>query len=896
MSHDPSWHLSTASRSGILAAIAAPSPVSKYRTLCHWVPSPSFASPSPDFVGLLQYPRLCMADSEVHETLAGHGNGAGWRFGRGEEPCPRGGNPMYRNRFTQALWLCVWVAAWQGVSQDKLQRRMHEAKWKRKVPHPTILLPLHTPSSSLLSHSHFLLATPPSHQRGMVSMEIMVASSPSASIKKLVCRVCQKGFTKAEHLRRHERCHTGAKPYVCKECCRPFARQDALTRHEKLHQRDVNAKHGSPSVSAPPSASLDSMASWDTGSTSTAPPASTSATSHSWDESQSSQHAGMQNVASDLDFALIWPDSENLFQSLMSSDTTDQWQMPLGTLPFPPVIQDVNGMNFGSPNSFDDRSSSVGAIPSGEGHQAVRDVTEMVTSSSSSVTAAVKATSITSVFLDECLHMFFVRFIPTFPILHRATFVFRECTYPLLLNAIAIGSLYLGPKDSVAKGEALWRLAHTAVATSWQSLITHHGPYDGCKGVQLMVTALLSQVYGALSKNRAVRTTSQIFRPLVFFWARHCGMYDSAPYSMENLPSADSTAAEKEHQWRIWSAREIQQRALLAYYVLDGLVAQMSGDGASARHVSNPLSLPSSEAAFDASNPDDWLAHMHSQTPDQSSFLVIFRSLFPPVGNFRPLEYQFSAFGLRVVLEGLQSLISDCNDHELAVGVPGRSDVRRALAQVHETISMSIHFSAAERLEILLRWHTVCLDTMVNSTVLSRHVCSRYNISQHVSGGGRDIRTGFDLIKWANSEDARRAVLHAVAIQDIIEQLPRGRAHVVHMPSSLFAAATIYVVLSLAGAATIHLPRTIVWQDALLSHSDLNIDHDDMRPPSGSETRRFVESEHTNSQASIGGAVRNLLYELNSIQKLFRCLSSQWGIAHDMEDIVAQWIQLCHCH
>lgn len=85
---------------------------------------------------------------------------------------------------------------------------------------------------------------------------------------------------------------------------------------------------------------------------------------------------------------------------------------------------------------------------------------------SSRVAAEVKAKSITSVFLDECLHMFFVRFIPTFPVLHRATFVFRECTHPLLLNAIAIGSLYLGPKDSVAKGEALWHLAHTAVATS----------------------------------------------------------------------------------------------------------------------------------------------------------------------------------------------------------------------------------------------------------------------------------------------------------------------------------------------------------------------------------------------------------------------------------------------
>jgi hypothetical protein len=30
------------------------------------------------------------------------------------------------------------------------------------------------------------------------------------------------------------------------------------------------------------------------------------------------------------------------------------------------------------------------------------------------------------------------------------------------------------------------------------------------------------------------------------------------------------------------------------------------------------------------------------------------------------------------------------------------------------------------------------------------------------------------------------------------------------------------------------------------------------------------------------------------MQKLFRCLSSQWGIAYDMEDIIDQWMSLCH--
>lgn len=371
-------------------------------------------------------------------------------------------------------------------------------------------------------------------------------------------------------------------------------------------------------------------------------------------------------------------------------------------------------------------------------------------------------------------------------------------------------------------------------------------------------------------------------------------MFDCAPFSLENLPFSTTSTTEKERVWRTWAAREIQQRALLAYHVLDGLLAQMSGDGVSTQHVANPLTLPNNEAAFDACNPDEWLVHMRSQSTDQPSFRLIFRSLFPPIGGFRSLDYQFSAFALRVVLEGLQSLVSDSDDSDLvAVGTPSRSDVKRALAQVHETISTSTHLSAPERFEVLLRWHTICLDTMINSTVLCRHVCSRFDVAQHVSGGSRTMKPGFDMAKWVNTEDARRALLHAIAIQDIIEQLPRGRAHVIHMPSSLFATATIYVVFSLAGVTNVKLPRTVVWQDALLSQSDINLGCDVTRLSALSETRRFVEEGRTESPPGMA-ATRNLLYEMNSMQKLFRCLISQWGIAHDMEEIVDKWITLCH--
>lgn len=491
--------------------------------------------------------------------------------------------------------------------------------------------------------------------------------------------------------------------------------------------------------------------------------------------------------------------------------------------------------------------------------------------------------------------MFFERFTPTFPILHRPTFVFRECSHPLLLNAIAIGSLYIGPKNAVAKGEALWRLAHTALSTSWQSMIGHRGPYDAVKGLQLVLTALLGQIYAALSKNRALRTTSQIFHGLGFFWARHCAMFETDSFASFELPDVNASPEEMDLQWRRWASREIQRRALLAHYILDGQIAQMSGDPTSTRHAANKLGLPSSDAAFEATNATEWLVQMRSQSVAETSFRSIFRSLFSPSGLTRQPENAMSAFSLRVVLEGLQSLVSDCEDTDGAVvGVPTRSDVRSALAQMHELIITNLPHLTENTLETLLRWHGICLDAATDSSVLCRQLCSHYNVEQYILGAGKGNRSGFDLIGWARTPNARRALIHAVAIQDIVEQLPRGRAHVIHMPTSLFAAATVYGAFSLAGYGTVHLPRNVDWKDALFTEADPCVILGELSgSSSSSDTRRFVRGENL----ALAGALttsRNLMYELNSMQKLFRCLSSQWGVANEMEQVIDRWISMSH--
>ncbi|KAH6694843.1 hypothetical protein BKA61DRAFT_637435 [Leptodontidium sp. MPI-SDFR-AT-0119] len=696
----------------------------------------------------------------------------------------------------------------------------------------------------------------------------------------------------------NEAVHTGVRPYKCKECQRLFARQDSLARHEKLHTKDAN-DYPSPSSTHSikrPSSSL---------SISTSPNEFREASSQTFQSQPTPSHVSTfgdatpimpsstlphMPLSADLDFDLMWPDSEDLFETLMAPDPTNPWQIPQINTHFSPA-QSV--FNFGTPTSIIDKASPMSSVCSGESHRAVHNVSEMVTNLSASVTAAIEASSITSVFLDECLHMFFIRFIPTFPVLHRATFVFKECTQPLLLNAMAIGSLYLGPKDSVAKGEALWRLAHVALTTSWEILITHRGSYDSCPGIQLVTTALLAQIYGSLSKNRAIRTTSQAFHALGFFWARQCALSDSQPYSLTNIPSLDASDEEKDRAWRVWAAKEIQQRALLGHYVVDGLISRMSGEAPSVRHAANQLGLPSSEAAFEARTADQWIAHMKYQETAPLSFRKIITSLFSPLGMCHTMNHDFSAFAIRVILEGLQSFLADCENDEMLIGVPTKVELRRALVQVYQGIKSNISISEPERLELFLRWHTICLDACKDSSVLCRAVCSRYGVPQHVCGGPESSKVEVDLVSWANTEDGRRALLHAIAIQEIVEQLPRGRAHVIHIPGSLFASATVYCVFSIAGQTMVNIPSHVDWPSVLSS----GYDSSEAIPAASSniaETRKYIRGEYAVILESQLAESKNLLYELNSMQKLFRCLSSQWGISYDMEPVIDQWIALCH--
>ncbi|CCF59337.1 hypothetical protein KAFR_0G03050 [Kazachstania africana CBS 2517] len=60
-----------------------------------------------------------------------------------------------------------------------------------------------------------------------------------ASQRKYVCSFCAKAFSRSEHRIRHERSHTGYKPFQCNICNHAFVRRDLVQRHIKTVHKDI---------------------------------------------------------------------------------------------------------------------------------------------------------------------------------------------------------------------------------------------------------------------------------------------------------------------------------------------------------------------------------------------------------------------------------------------------------------------------------------------------------------------------------------------------------------------------------------------------------------------------------------------------------------------------------
>jgi len=368
------------------------------------------------------------------------------------------------------------------------------------------------------------------------------------------------------------------------------------------------------------------------------------------------------------------------------------------------------------------------------------------------------------------------------------------------------------------------------------------------------------------------------------------------------IPSLDDIAEIKYQSWRIWLARETQLRTLLGLYIIDGVISQYSGSPTVAQHMANQLPVPCAEEVYNATNPDEWLRCMlySGKTQHRQRFCDLFRRFFySPDDKNSSIPPSLSFFALKVILEGLKSLVAESKRIEPPpVGVPSQSEINVVLDRVREYIQAHPTLSSLERSTAMLRWHAVCLDALAITARGARRLCAGHGIVQHIFGGGRRIEKDISAERHINRDYARRTLLHACEIQRIASQLPLGLAHDPHVPGAVFAAATTFSAFALAGRTQMVFPETVDWHLAvLLASSDGDSRPNNTMPDANlaeptNETTRFIHGRLA-AQDGRGTVFRDLSYELSSIRLLLRALGLQWGVCEEMEEVVDAWVAKC---
>ncbi|KAF2738908.1 hypothetical protein EJ04DRAFT_509086 [Polyplosphaeria fusca] len=193
------------------------------------------------------------------------------------------------------------------------------------------------------------------------------ATERRQSLLNLECEVCHRQYSKKEHLQRHERTHTGIRPFSCPVCGRSFARQDALNRHGRVHGHRNNSAHA-PESTVFLQTDLNVMAS--NGQNPSIDAAQhLSPTDPYCNGNMSNLNANNPFVQGQLqNSSLFWPDSEHLLQNIMSIDPA-LWEQPLAFLP--PILDSQT-----SPGTTD-LEDGVGSS-AGEGQRAIQTLSALI--------------------------------------------------------------------------------------------------------------------------------------------------------------------------------------------------------------------------------------------------------------------------------------------------------------------------------------------------------------------------------------------------------------------------------------------------------------------------------------------------------------------------------------
>ncbi|KIW22900.1 uncharacterized protein PV07_11148 [Cladophialophora immunda] len=642
------------------------------------------------------------------------------------------------------------------------------------------------------------------------------------------CSTCGRTFAKTDHLERHVRSHTKEKPFVCGKCGRKYGRHDTLLRHQKDHSADdisvavaegkrrssnpLGPEDDQRAFSANPmplhSATIlseqpDPILISNISSSLDAPATDYLKDGKNYQEGQMASNTSTDvysnNVPSDqsgsgfdtsidvfnFDFEAQFPSwlvDSDLHGGILDTplvatmaELRPSWpESPyatFGSSNYKPVSNTKRLWFMANDDAQDEVTRSGPATPPGSRDE-VDDTYRQTLTQSLQIRPIQEQTLPSADFLNLCVRSYFARFHPVFPVVHAPTFRPSKANSMVLLSICSVGSLFTGSVHAIRQGVHIFERLHKAVLANWDRLIAQGVD----QRISLIQTAIIGQTFGLLSGEPRHLAIVDAFNGTLISWARRWSTFKTKKMVGLDL-NVSSTELDK--KWREWAKNEELIRIALSVHIHDAELAAMFHHEPFLRHNSRQLPVAASNQTFMATRPEDW---RQSYLNDPSNFESMDST---PASIDAHLDFDLAAvpsnsyFTAYTVLEGICANIIENRIN--ARSTPSRTEeMLNTLTSFYRNFLQESAAWEADHMDMSILWHLAFMIMFADFDLLERAI----------GRNGPDLSPEDQLAvtAWANSDHAKRCVIHGLIVQKKLENLPLGFEPAIHVPRAMFRA------------------------------------------------------------------------------------------------------------
>lgn len=388
-------------------------------------------------------------------------------------------------------------------------------------------------------------------------------------------------------------------------------------------------------------------------------------------------------------------------------------------------------------------------------------------------------------FLNLCVRSYFARFHPVFPVIHAPTFRPSKANSMVLLSICSVGSLFTGSVHAIRQGVQIFERLHKAVLANWDRLIAR-GPDER---ISLIQTAIIGQTFGLLSGEPDHLAIVDTFNGTLISWARRLGTFKTK--KMRGLDLNNVSPTELDKMWREWAKNEELIRIALSVHIHDAELASIFHHEPFLRHNSRQLPVAASNQTFMAARPEDWrLSYLNDpsnfdsddMTPASVDDRVGFDIMAIPSNSY------FTAY---TVLEGICVMIEENRINTQTT--PSRmEEISLLLTTFYGRFLQGTAPWEPDHMDMSILWHSAHMSMCADFDLLEKAIGRE--------GSSLSAQDQLAVTNWANSDQAKRCVIHGTMIQKKLENLPLGCEPAIHVARAMFRAGIAWFCYTRFGA------------------------------------------------------------------------------------------------